>query len=248
MRLHAFFRIAALVLGVSALGVASAVAQQLTGPEQQRSRIPEIRNPGGIVDDYTVTSVGRILTDMQLPWTVETLNRGQKVVAANVYGIQVLLAPGQCNRGGKASCTDIQILSLFEFDDQPVSPVLASRFNNDFPFGYVGLSSGNGIFFRRYDYEETGFARSHLRHGILSFRGFAEDFFQSFQLTLSDAGAPAQDPAEPPVSLRPGSAQEAPKTGKVEPFSFGGSGGQALDLNQLIEDAQAKENLINKVR
>lgn len=225
-----------------------AAAQPLTVEEQQRSRIPEIRNPAAIVSDYSVTSIGRILTDMQLQWQVESLDSGTQVVAVNVYGLQVLIAPGKCTRGGNPSCTDIQLMSIFEFDEQPISPVIATRFNNSYSFGYVGLSSGNGVFLRRYDFEETGFMRSHLRHSILSFRGFAQDFFQVFNLTLSDADDAGPDPAEPPVGLQPGSPAPSQKGPDVGAYSFALNADANDDVSRMVDELKKRARLVNRVR
>ena len=236
---------ACLISAVSIAGLPGVSAQPMTA-EQQRDGLPPVRDPAGLIADYNINSVGRILTELGLRWKAEFLDAKTQVVVADVYGLTVLFAPSRCN-DVSTSCSDLQILSVFE--GNTLSPAIVGRFNNDFVFGYVGLTGSEGFFLRRYDFEETGFTRAHLRQAIFSFRVFAETFFQAFRLNLSEGPQTVPDPAEPPLTLRPDGDRGDPIAGRAAlPFDSGDLEDQRGKFTDLLEKAQQNESVINYVR
>ncbi len=239
------FQWLAIVCGVLTLGAIQFVhAQSLTVEEPQTSTIPEISNPGGMVADYSVTSVGRILTDMQLQWSVETLDNGQQAILANVYGVRVLFLMGTCGEADGAQCTDLRMISAFE--GRTLSPVTVLRFNADHAFAFAGLGRENGFFLRRYDFEEQGVTRANIRGGILNFRVYAQQFFEAFRLQFPAISSIGPDPALPPVSLRPGSLPDDPVAQTEQ--SFGGRHvDNQSDMNGLLDQMLGNDRLINQI-
>lgn len=240
-----FFQCLTIVLGVLSLGALQNVhAQPLTVDQPQNNTIPEISNPGDMVADYSVTSIGRILTDMQLQWSVETLDSGQQAILANVYGVRVLFLMGTCGAVEGVQCTDLRLISAFQ--GRTLSPVTVLRFNADHAFAFAGLGREDGFFLRRYDFEEQGVTRANIRGAILNFRLYAQQFFEAFGLSFPSISSIAPDPALPPVSLRPDSVPGDPVDHADQ--SFGGRHvNNQLDMDGLLDQMLENDRLINQL-
>ncbi len=220
-------------------------AQPLTSEEERTGTLPTISNPQGLIESYDLTSIGRMLSELGFQWIVEQIDQDTQVVVANVYGLQIIFVPDTCGSENAIQCTDLQMLSIF--NGRTLSPAIVTRFNNDFVFGYVGLDGTDSFFLRRYDFEETGFTRAHLRQAILSFRIYAEEFFTAFSIEMSEA--PILDPSqdqEPAVGLRPDPSTDWADGSVPSPEELGTAGGRR-DINALVGLLRKSDARVNQV-
>lgn len=227
--------------------VSPAIAQSLVGDQAQDGEsLPEIRNPGGIIPRYTVTTIGALLTEMEIKWTTARASDGKKIIAAEVYGLRMFFLPGRCSENSDANCTDLHMLTTFS--GTALSPANIIRFNNDYVFGYVGVSGRDDAFIRRYDFERNGFTRGHLEEAIYAFWIYTDTFLKAFKLNLTydnqTSSLRGQD--TPALGLLAGNGDfDGPSA--TEKLGVLSAANQPSDITSLVEQILQSEQFVNRV-
>jgi len=229
-----------------ALSVGVSSAWALTaGKVSTIESFSDVDRPHELIPDYTIESVGGLLTELGVEWETSIVD-GQQVISANIFSALVHLLPMDCDTVGEVRCSTLQMLIFFD-GAQPSLQGL-NNFSRDNGFAFVGYGRDGGFFVRRDDLEFAGVPRQNLAASIFAFRLYIRTFLESFNLALDVDPAGEQEETEAAVGLASSGAGA-----KISSEEKTGPDKRALrhpvaNIEKLIEALSVQPDFANKVK
>ena len=127
----------------------------------------DITNPSGTVRNFDAANLGPVLTELGMPWQIQTNSQtGQPGIAVSYDNIIFYIVPAACQGQNFTNCIGAQIFALFT--SEPVNQQTVNAFNLRYSFGSTGPLQ-NGFYVSRYEIADFGIARGNVESSIDSF-------------------------------------------------------------------------------
>ncbi|NWG72181.1 MAG: hypothetical protein HXY23_11315 [Parvularculaceae bacterium] len=127
-----------------------------------------IANPRGIVQNFDISNVGPILTEMGAVWQQAKAPSGQSYMQVAVGDNLVLnIIPTACQGQNNTGCVGMNTVAFFTGADLNYQTITA--FNQRYWFSTAGISEdGESAYISRYDIADYGIARGNVAASIVN--------------------------------------------------------------------------------
>ena len=138
----------------------------------------DVDQPGVSILDFDVTTIGPILTEMNILWQTRQSPDGRPFILANADGQTVfVLSPLACRDEETFSgCVGLQYISVFDGEAQTQS---VRDFNNRYAFANVGVNALGNSYMSRYDIADYGMARGNFAITVSTFSKLAQIYLDA---------------------------------------------------------------------
>ncbi|MHA7873523.1 MAG: YbjN domain-containing protein [Hyphococcus sp.] len=238
-------KIIALALS-GALAISSAAAQnnQLSGAASP------VSNPSTPLSDFSVESVGQVLSELGVAWQSYTTDNGQPFIDANFAGaVNFRIVPTACSGAGYSDCVGLSMLAGFTGQ---ANPQTVNAFNYRYAFASAGLDPSGAAYLSRYEISDYGMPRGNLATSVLVFvqqAALFADELASARRTVSLEGY-ADDLAASSLNRMGREAITGTRDVAANPIELHQQGIEALaeQTRRFISDKAAPKNKIENFR
>jgi len=175
--------IASICASAALLSSASAQNSQITN-----SRAP-VANPTSVISEFSVESIGPILSELGVTWNAYEADGGQPYIDANFSGaVNFRLIPSSCRANGFKKCAGLSMLAGFSGQ---ANAQTVNAFNYRYAFASAGLDPTGSAYLSRYEISDYGVARGNIATSFLVFiqqAAFFADELASARQTVSLEG------------------------------------------------------------
>lgn len=163
---------------------AAAAIAALSAGAAQAEQQEYVSNPRGTIQNFDVSSIGPILTELGAVWQQRRGGNGQPYIALSAGGdLSMMMIPTACQGQNYTNCIGMNTVVAFSgagFNHQTVT-----AFNQRYWFSTAGMSEdGSGAYISRYEIADYGIARGNVASSLLNLYELAK----IFRNELSTAG------------------------------------------------------------
>ncbi|WDI33231.1 YbjN domain-containing protein [Hyphococcus flavus] len=178
-----------LFIGAAALALVGSVSAANAQNQMGSSSGSGISNPTNVVKNFSVQTVGPVLNELGVSWSVERLDNGAQYIIAAAGSMPFLIQFNACPEG-QSGCAGLLTTALFDVATPNAQTVQA--FNARAPFVTAGVEQGV-TYISRYDIADYGIPRGNIASSIANFLwnadAFAQELAQSHQTVSLDGYA-----------------------------------------------------------
>lgn len=156
-----------------AVGAAMCVLSgAVSGAAAQNQIGSGLSDPTNVVKNFSVQTVGPVLSELGMPWKVDRLDNGAQYIVAASGSIPFVLQFNACSENG-TGC--LGLLTTAYFDGDAPNPQTVQAFNARAPFVTAGVEQGV-TYISRYDIADYGIPRGNIASSLANFLWNAETF------------------------------------------------------------------------
>ena len=153
------------------VGIALAGAFSLSGALAQNSQLSNtnepVSNPTSMVSEFSVQTVGSVLSELGVTWQAYQADNGQPFIDANFAGVMNFrLIPAACTQSGYQKCIGLSMIAGFTGQ---ANAQTVNAFNYRYAFASAGLDPSGEAYISRYEISDYGMPRGNLATSLLVF-------------------------------------------------------------------------------
>ena len=151
------------------VGVALAGALSLSGALAQNNQLSNtpVSNPTSTVSEFSVQTVGSVLSELGVTWQAYQADNGQPFIDANFAGVMNFrLIPAACRQSGYQNCIGLSMIAGFTGQ---ANAQTVNAFNYRYAFASAGLDPSGEAYISRYEISDYGMPRGNLATSLLVF-------------------------------------------------------------------------------